>query len=389
MRRLFFIFSLFAFAGLIFSPLAIAEGSFENDINAVAVSGEVVEEKLVIHFFDDRLCPVCRDAKDFIMNVADEYPQIYLRIYPISDTDMLHAIAEEYGVEDYRIMAPTIFMGDNFFQFRNFTERQEEMIVNALEGELVEDDCCIVTIPLFNIDVDIGNLSLPFITIILGSLDGFNVCSIGALILVLSIVLIMDSKRKIFFYGGLFIVTAALIYGLLVFTWGKLFEALIGHLEILRVIVGVAALFGGIYFFKEFVRFFRYGPTCKASHSKLVTKATKKLRKAFEHPKKKTAALLAGSIMFFAAVITVVELPCSIGVPIAFTGILVEKGVSLTAYTLYILAYIFFYMLIELVIFSGAVFTKKIWFNGSRLITWITFAGALVLFYLAFYYLFS
>ena len=394
MKRFFFLLSLVAFLGLLASPFAGAAGdpgeNGKNGFGEEKAVEEVAEAKLEIHFFDDRLCPVCRDAKDFIMDIADEYPQVHLRIYPISDTDMLHAIADEYGVQDYRMMAPTIFIGDNFFQFRNFTTRHEEMVMSALEGQLVvDDDCCVVTIPLFNIDVDIGGLSLPLITAILGSLDGFNVCSIGALILVLSIVLIMDSKRKIFFYGGLFIVTAALIYGLLVFTWGKLFEALIGHLEILRVVVGVAALLGGFYFFKEFLRFYRYGPTCKASHSKVVTKATKKLRKAFEHPKKKTAALLMSSIMFFAAVITIVELPCSIGVPIAFTGILVEKGVSLTAYTLYVLAYIFFYMLIELVIFSGAVFTKKIWFNGSRLITWITFAGALVLFYLAFYYLFS
>ena len=91
--------------------------------------------------------------------------------------------------------------------------------------------------------------------------------------------------------------------------------------------------------------------------------------------------------MFFAAVITIVELPCSIGIPIAFAGILVEKGVSLGVYIFYILLYLFFYMLIELIIFTGAVLTKKIWFAGSKAITWITFVGAMVLFYLAFYYL--
>lgn len=388
MRRLFVLLSMVALAGLVASPFA---GAFvpEEDVERSILEAEAeAEAPLVIHFFDDRLCPVCRGAKDFIEELAEDNPQIDLRIYPISDTDKLHEIAAEYGVEEYGIMAPTIFMGDNFFQFRNFTERHEEMVLDAFEGQIVSDGDFIITIPIIGLDVDISNLSLPLVTVILGSLDGFNVCSIGALILVLSIVLVLDSKKKIFFYGGLFIVTAALIYGVLVFTWGKLFEALIGHLEMLRIIVGLAALGGGIYFFKEFIRFFRYGPTCKASHSKLATKATKKLKTAFEHPGKKTAALLASSIIFFAAVITIVELPCSIGVPIAYTGILIEKGVSLTAYTTYILIYILFYMLIELVIFTGAVMTKKIWFNGSRLITWITFAGALVLFYLAFYYLF-
>jgi len=348
---------------------------------------EAVDEKVIIHFFDDRLCPVCRDAKEFIQSIEQDYPQVDLRIYPISETGKLHETAKEHGVVDYRIMAPTIFIGDNFFQFRDFTSRHEEIIIKAIEGELVEDDCCIIKIPFLNIEIDIRNWSLPFVTVILGSLDGFNICSIGALILILSIVMVFKSKKKIFFAGGLFILTAAIVYGTLVFVWGKLFEVLIGQLEILRIIVGLAALGGAIYFFKEFWRFFKHGPTCKASDSALARKATEKLKKAFEDPKK-SFFYLAGAIMFFAVVITLVELPCSVGVPVAFAGILVEAEVSLAVYTFYILAYIFFYMLIEIIIFTGAVLTKKIWFAGSQAITWITFAGAMVLFYLAFYYLF-
>lgn len=349
---------------------------------------EAVDEKVIIHFFDDRLCSVCRDAKEFIQSIEQDYPQVDLRIYPISDTEKLRQTAKEHGVEDYNIMAPTIFIGGNFFQFRDFTSRHEEMIVKAIEGEVVQDDCCVIKIPFLNIEIDIRNWSLPFITVVLGSLDGFNVCSIGALILILSIVLVFKSKKKIFFAGGLFILTTAIVYGILVFSWGKLFEALVGQLEILRIIVGLAALGGGLYFFKEFWRFFRYGPTCKASDSALAKKATQKLKKAFEDPKR-SFFYLVGAIMFFAVVITLVELPCSVGVPIAFTGILVEAGLSLTAYVFYILAYLFFYMLIEIIIFTGAVLTKKIWFANSKAITWITFAGAMVLFYLAFYYLFS
>ncbi len=355
-------------------PLLAEENSFEE------------KEKIVIHFFDDRLCPVCRDTKNFIGSILGDYPEVELRTYPISDTKKLSQIAEEQGVEDYGIMAPSIFINDNFFQFNHFTSREEQMIISAIEGEIVERDCCIIKIPFLNLEVDISNWSLPLITIILGSIDGFNVCSIGALILVLSIVLAFKSRKKIFFFGGLFIITAVIIYGILVFTWGRLFEILVGQLEILRVIVGLAALGGGIYFFKEFWRFFRYGPSCKTSDSKLARTAISNLKKSFEEPGKRFH-LLIGSIMFFAAVITIVELPCSVGIPIAFAGILVESGVSLTAYIFYILLYLFFYMLIELIIFVGAVLTKKIWFAHSKAVTLVTFLGAMVLFYLAFYYL--
>jgi len=373
MKKIFFIVSFLVIGLFLSSSFAQAE-NFDS------------EETVVIHFFDDRLCPVCRDAKNFIQSIEQDYPQVDLRIYPISDTGKLHEIAREYGVEDYGIMAPSIFIGENFFQFINFTSRHEEMIIRAIEGEIVEEDCCVIKIPFLNIEIDIRGWSLPLVTVILGSLDGFNICSIGALILILSIVLIFESKKKIFFAGGLFILTTAIIYGILVFTWGRLFEALVGQLEILRIIVGLAALGGGVYFFKEFWRFFRYGPTCQASGSALAKKATAKLKEAFEDPKR-GLFYLAGAIMFFAVVITLVELPCSVGIPVAFTGILVEAGLPLATYTFYILTYIFFYMLIEIIIFTGAVLTKKIWFAGSQAITWITFVGAMVLFYLAYYYL--
>jgi thiol-disulfide isomerase/thioredoxin len=376
MKRLFFIFSFLAAGFFLFSSFAQAEQLV------------LEEEKVIIHLFDDRLCPVCRDAKSFIQSIEQDYSQIELRIYPISDITKLREIAEEYGVEDYGIMAPSIFIGDNFFQFRDFTSRHEEMIIRAIEGEIIDDDCCIIRIPFLNIELDIRGWSLPLMTMILSSLDGLNICSIGALILILSIVIIFESKKKIFFFGGLFILTTAVVYGILVFTWGRLFEVLVGQLEILRIIVGLAALGGGIYFFKEFWRFFKYGPTCQVSDSALAKKATEKLKKSFEDSKRGSFRL-AGAIMFFAIVIILVELPCSIGLPVAFTGILIEAGIPLSSYIFYILLYLFFYMLIEIIIFVGAVLTKKIWFADSRVITWITFIGAVVLFYLAYYYLFT
>jgi glutaredoxin len=350
----------------------------ENDTSVVT--------SIEIHFFDDRLCGVCKETKEFIQSLQSDYPQINLQIHSISDTKKLNEFITEFGIENYSLMSPTIFINSQLFQFNDFTSNTKETIISAIEGKTVYGDSSIIKIPFTNIEANIGALSLPVVTIVLGSIDGFNVCSIGALILVLSIVLILDSRKKIFLYGGIFIATAVLIYGVLVFVWGKVFELLVGQLEILRIVVGLAALGGAIFFAKEFWRFFRHGVTCKSSNSKLIRKSSSKLREVFENPGKK-AYLLIGSIMFFAAVVTIVELPCSIGIPIAFTGILVEKGVSMSAYIGYILMYLFFYMLIEIIIFTGAVLTKRIWFANSKAITWITFAGALVLFYLALHYL--
>jgi hypothetical protein len=383
MRKVILFCLVFVFGILFaFQPLVHAETLPRETEEAVS------EENLTIYFFDDRLCSVCRDTKNFLQRAVENRSDLELVIYPINDTDKLREIALEHDVRNYRVMAPTIFIGENFLQFTDFTSREVEILTRAIEGEVVDDESFIVRIPILNREIDIGGWSLPIIAIVLGSIDGFNVCSIGALILILSIVFIFDSKKKIFFFGGLFILTTVVVYGGLVFIFGRVFEALIGHLEILRIIVGLASLAGGVYFFKEFWRFYKYGPTCSSSTSPLVANATKKLKKAFENPKRGTI-LLAGSVVSFATAITIVELPCSVGIPIAFTGILVEAGASLTEHIGYILLYLFMYMLIEIIIFTGAVVTKKIWFAGSKAVTWISFLGAMVLFYLAFYYLLS
>jgi len=251
----------------------------------VTKAEDVDDEKVVVHFFEDRLCPVCKKQKDFMLEIQDEYPEMDLKIYSISDTEKLREIADEYGVEDYGIMAPTTFIEDNFFQFRDFTSTHEQMIRDALEGEIVEDDCCVINMPFINMEVNIRGWSLPVITFILGSLDGFNVCSLGALILILSIVIKMESRKKTFFYGGLFIVASALIYGVLVFIWGRLFEAMVGQLEILRLIIGLAALVGGIYFLKDFFKFLKYGPACDSGNVKIKSTATNRLMTAFSDPK--------------------------------------------------------------------------------------------------------
>ncbi len=367
---------------LLFPFFVLAEADLSED-------EKITEEEIALYYFGVRRCPVCHETEKFLELIEDDYPHLEIIKHSITDVSILEEIALKHGIEDPRPMAPTIFIGDNYFQFNYFREdREGQKLIDAIEGRVVEEDCCIVVIPFLNIEIDIRDWSLPLITIILGSIDGFNVCSIGALILVLSIVMIFQSRKKIFFYGSLFIFTAAIIYGLLVFVGGQLLSMLLGRLEILNIIIGIASFLGALYFFREFWRFFNYGPTCKASESELAKRVTLKIQQAFKDPQSGALAL-AGSIMFFAVIITLVELPCSIGLPVAFAGILAEAGIAPGTFLSYVILYIFFYMLIELIIFTGAVLTKEIWIANSKLITWITLFGALILFYLSYHYLFG
>ncbi len=95
------------------------------------------------------------------------------------------------------------------------------------------------------------------------------------------------------------------------------------------------------------------------------------------------------SVLLFAAVITVVEFPCSAAVPGFFAGILAKSGLSSVQYLSYIALFVLFYMFDEIIVFLLAVFTMTVKLASKRFISWITLIEAIVLFLLGAYYLFG
>jgi len=256
-------------------------------------------------------------------------------------------------------------------------------LVQASENDI----STVIELPFFG-ETDLARFSLPVLAVILGSVDGLNVCSIGALIMVLSIVLVFKRTSLILLLGGLFLIVVASVYGLLVFIWYQIFSFVMPYFGYMRIIIGMIALLGGVYFFFEFLRLRKVGLACKISESKLMEKTIKHLQEAFQSPKKSIPAL-ALAVIFFAAMVTIIEFPCSAAIPLVFTGILAGTGLSSTGFAFYIFLYLLFYLLIELVIFLAAVFTKKIWLGHGKVASYAALVGSLVLFYLAYYYFFD
>lgn len=351
---------------------------------------ENLEDPETIYFFESKICGTCAQEKEFLKNeIKEDYPNIEIESYIIEndkEKEKFENLLTDKGFENYTLITPMTIIGDNLFV--DFYKEDKDLIRKAVKGENVQSEINQlrgeIDVPFIG-RVEVEGWSLPVLAFVIGSLDGLNVCSIGALILILMIVLAFDSRKKIAFYGGLFIVTATIIYGALVFAWTALFEALTSFIGPLNIVIGIASLFGGVYFFYQFLQFLKYGPTCQSSSSKLANKATKKLKKSFNE--KTEVIVLAGSVIFFAAIMTLVELPCSFGLPVVYGSILAESSLSWFGYSLYILLYLFFYMLIELIIFAGAVITKEVWIAESNIITWVYLAGTIVLFFLSYYYL--
>jgi len=172
----------------------------------------------------------------------------------------------------------------------------------------------------------------------------------------------------------------------LVFVWFRIFSYLAPYITFLNIIIGGLALLGGVYFLRQFFKFIKQGPTCDIKQTKIIAVASEKLERAFKE--KKNVLALLGAVILFAAIVTVIEFPCSAVFPVVFTGMLAEAEVSLAMGIFYILVYLLLYMLIPIVLFLVAVIMKKILSTSRIFMCSITLLASLVLFYLSYSYFF-
>lgn len=374
---IFFILALIPFLG---SALAQENLSFPSP-------------QLEIIFFYSEICSHCAAEQEFLDEIGKKYPEVEINRYLASDSEarkILIDLLRKHDAENYIGLVPITFVGEELIVgFDNRTsvgKRIEESIKRQLNQNIIEPekDKNKVRLPIIG-EIDLSKYSLFAQAVVLGFFDGFNICSLGALILILGLVLILRSRVKIFIFGGLYILTTAIVYGVLVFIWYQLFYYLAPVLSVMNVFVGVLGILGGIYFLRQFIKFKKYGPTCDTVQSGAISKFSAKLQKTFKESGGIWAIII--SILIFAVVITIVEFPCSAVIPVLFTGILANAGLSGLTYIFYIIIFILFYMLDEIVVFLIAVFTMNIKITSSKTMTWLSLIEAIVLFGLGIYYL--
>lgn len=386
-KGIFFIFILF----LIFGIFTNAYAQDCPDCDEPLPDDKLLE----VNFFYSEICLYCAAEEKFLDGLEEKYPEVKINRHLISQAhcrEVLIDLCKKYDLERYIGLTPLTFVGEEFFLgFDNpdgMGKKIEESIqrqLKDLEPKPEEDNK--INLPIIG-EIDLTKYSLPAQAAVLGFFDGFNICSLGALILILGLVLVLRSRTKILIFGGTFILITAIVYGLLIVLWYQVFYLVAPVLKIMNIFVGVLGIVGGVYFFKKFLKYKKYGPTCDIDTGKgVVGKFSKRLKDNFKKSGGLWAIIL--SIFIFAIVITIVEFPCSAVIPVFFASALAEAQLSGLTYLLYIAIFILFYMLDEIIIFLIAVFTMTIKLSSSRVMVWLVLLESIVLFGLGFYYLFG
>jgi glutaredoxin len=335
-----------------------------------------------ISFFYSNTCPHCKAEKRFLEDLEKEFPQIkidkYEIIYSSENREILQGFYEKYNVPaQERGRVPATFTSKKYFIGFNDQIGQEirGCVESCLGGDSVESSKK-VELPIFG-EIDISQLSLPALAAILGFSDGLNPCAMWVLIFLLSILINTQSKKRIWLIGGTFILASGFIYFLVMSAWLNLFLA-ISYVTITRILVGVFALGIGIWQIKNFIT---YNPgVCKVIG--ISSRIEKKMNLTERTEKLATAPLtlgIIGGLIFLAFAVNLIEFFCSAGLPAIFTRILTLSQLDTFTHYLYILLYVFFFMLDDLIVFSVAAFTLSHFNFSEKYNYWSTLIGGILI----------
>lgn len=337
-----------------------------------------------IIFFYSPTCSHCANADKFLKNLNEKYPEIKIIGYEFSkNLDLVKEFYVDYNVPSTKQgFVPLIFTPDKYFVgFDEKTgEEMEKCIQSCILGK--EDNEQGMKIPILG-QIDVRKFSFPLLAMILGFFDGFNVCSLGALVMILGLVISMGSRKKILLFGGVYVGITILVYWALIFLWHRLFVAMAPYMRGMEIVIGLLATFGAWYFLKEFIELMKRGPMCK--FNAVSDSLSGKLQNIFEKKSGLLATILG--ILVFAVAITVIEFPCSAVLPVLFTGILAEANVPFSMSMIYMGIYVFFYMLDEMIVLLVAAFTMNIWIASGKFMKWMSLVAGVMMAFFGLYYL--
>jgi len=370
-RKFFLYIALFIFLfGTISSVLAQGNSSSEKEIN--------------LYFFWGKGCPHCAKEKVFLEKIQEKYPELHIYDFEVQYSAENRKLLAEFGKKlNVKVSGVPFLVVDNQYFIGWYDEKTtgkaiEEAIVHAqkfgchdqfkeliiAEEDINQAESCeekehktpipeTIRIPIIGIEVKTKNISLPLFTILLGALDGFNPCAMWTLLFLISLLLGMKDKKRMWILGGTFIFTSAAVYFLFMAAWLNLF-LFIGFILWVRLIIGTIALGGGFYNLKEYFTNKQSG--CKVTGNEKRQKVFEKL-KAITQRKEFLLALVG--IVILAAAVNLVELICSAGLPAVYTQVLSLNKLPAWQYYLYLLLYIFVFMFDDLFVFVVAMITLQ------------------------------
>jgi thiol-disulfide isomerase/thioredoxin len=368
---------------------------FDNAFAQVEKSSSPKEVN--IYFFWGEGCPHCEKEKPFLENLKKKYSQVKIMDYEIWQNSGNRNLMIEFGKKLNANVSgvPFTVIGEEYFigwLSEEYTGAQIEDAVKCainkgcrdIGGEInniekkeekkeISENPEKITLPFLG-EIEVKNFSLPVLTIIMGALDGFNPCAMWTLLFLISLLLGMESRKRMWILGSVFIVVSASVYFAFMSAWLNLIM-FIGMILWVRIAIGLVALIGGSYNLKEY--FTNKNSGCKITKTKERKRIMEKLKKITYQ---KSFYLALGGIIVLAFAVNLVEMICSAGLPVVYTQILSMSDLKEWQYYLYIFFYVLIFMLDDLIVFFVAMITLQMAGITTKYTRWSHLIGGILMF---------
>ena len=343
-------------------------------------------DEVTLYLFHGAECPHCAEEIKFLDSIYDDYDQLKVVKYEVwyneKNAELLQKVEDAYSIK--RSGVPTTVIGNTVISgFGDSTgNRIKRAIEHYIENDYVDqvqrikdgtfqkedlekdksfeeeetksDDDMTVDVPAVG-KVNLKNVSLTSAAVIIGLIDGFNPCAMWILLFLISVLIGMKNRKRMWILGLTFLLTSAAVYMLIMLSWITI-AVKITTIVWVRNIIAIIAIIGAFINIRSFIRSHDESG-CEVVDDKKRKKIFSKIRK-FTSEKSFILAIIG--IMGLAISVNLVELACSAGLPLIFTELLVLNDTSSIMKFLYTLLYIIFFLLDDLVVFFIAMFTMKI-----------------------------
>lgn len=317
-------------------------------------------DTILVTLFYGRECPHCEAERQWLAGLSVRHPQVRVAEFEVwhdaANRARFAEVAAAHGLRADQVPV-TFLLGRAWVGFSSDVAAEIEAVVRhaSQAGSAPppsETTSTTVRLPFLG-PVDLARHSLLTSTVLIAFIDGFNPCSLWVLTLLLGIVINSGSRTRILLVGGTFLAVTALIYGLFI---AGLFTVLsfVGFTPWVRAIVAVVAGAFGLINIKDY---FWY----KAGVSLTIPDSRKPgiyrgIREVVGTSR--SAPALIGATMVLAAGITLVELPCTAGFPVLWSGLVAGQATG-PEFSFLLATYILVYLLDELAVFTAVVVTLK------------------------------
>ena len=341
-------------------------------------------DKITLYLFYGDGCPHCAEEKLFLDEIKGSYDNFEIVMYEVwkdkDNQDFLNKVKSELGIE--RSGVPVTIIGDTymvgwsealegrvtrairFYKNNEYTDVVEQIkngtYVKPVEEESgfdkeeeKSDEDATIDVPLIG-KVNLKNVSLTTAGVVLGLIDGFNPCAMWVLLFLISMLLGMKDKKRMWIIGLTFLGSSALVYMLIMLSWLNIVVSIATSIWV-RNAIAVVAIIGGII---NLVNYFKHQDSgCSVVDEKKRKSVFSRIKK-FTQEKSLILALIGAVALAFS--VNIIELACSAGLPLVYTQLLAINNITGFGAFFYVLLYIIFFLLDDLVIFFIAMKTMEV-----------------------------